>query len=128
MKVLKLRQVNCPNQGDIMINKLKIAASVILLLIWTLPANALSLEEAGVEKGEVEIQYEATYTDDNGEGAYEHEEEIEAQLGITNWLLLTVGIGFEEEEGERNFELSELNPSSLWFFLLLAIFLPIEEC
>jgi hypothetical protein len=91
-----------------MINKLKIAASVILLLIWTLPANALSLEEAGVEKGEVEIQYEATYTDDNGEGAYEHEEEIEAQLGITNWLLLTVGIGFEEEEGERNFELSEL--------------------
>lgn len=108
MKVLKLRQVNCPNQGDIMINKLKIAASVILLLIWTLPANALSLDEAGVEKGEVEIQYEATYTDDNGKGAYEHEEEIEAQLGITNWLLLTVGIGFEEEEGERNFELSEL--------------------
>ena len=48
-----------------------------------MPANALSLEEAGVEKGEVEIQYEATYTDDNGEGAYKHEEEIEAQLGIT---------------------------------------------
>ena len=91
-----------------MINKLKIAAAAALVLLWTLPANALSLEEAGVEKGEVEIQYEATYTDDNGEGAYKHEEEIEAQLGITDWLLLTVGIGFEEEEGEKSFEFSEL--------------------
>lgn len=97
-----------PYLGDIMINKLKIAASAALLLIWTVPANALSLEEAGVEKGEVEIQYEATYTDDNGEDAFEHEHEIEAQLGITNWLLLTVGIGFEEEEGERSFEFSEI--------------------
>lgn len=95
-----------------MINKLKIAASVALLLIWTLPANALSLEEAGVEKGEVEIQYEATYTDDNGEGAYEHEEEIEAQLGITNWLMLTVAIGFEEEEDESSFDFSEIEAAA----------------
>ena len=91
-----------------MINKLKIAASAALLLLWTLPANALSLEEAKVEKGEVEIQYEATYTDDNGEGAYAHEEELEAQLGITNWLMFTVAIGFEEEEGETSFEFTEI--------------------
>lgn len=95
-----------------MINKLKIAASAALLLIWTVPANALSLEEAGVEKGEVEIQYEATYTDDNGEDAFEHEHEIEAQLGITNWLLLTVGIGFEEEEGESSFDFSEIEAAT----------------
>ncbi|MGH1406644.1 MAG: hypothetical protein ACRBBJ_08825 [Rhodomicrobiaceae bacterium] len=95
-----------------MINKLKIAASAALLLIWTLPANALSLEEAGVEKGEVEVQYEATYTDDNGEGAYAHEEELEAQLGVTNWLMLTVAIGFEEEEGESSFDFSEIEAAA----------------
>ena len=95
-----------------MINKLKIAAAAALVLLWTLPANALSLEEAGVEKGEVEIQYEATYTDDNGEGAYEHEEELEAQLGITNWLMLTVAIGFEEEEDESSFDFSEIEAAA----------------
>ncbi len=80
----------------------------LVLLLGTLPAYALSLEENTFEEGEVEIQYEATYTDDNGDGAYQHEEEIEAQFGITDWFRLTVGLGFEEEEGERSFELSEL--------------------
>jgi len=89
----------------------KITAALAAMLLWNLPAHALSLEEAGVEKGEVEVQYEATYTDDNGEGAYEHEHELEAQIGMTNWLLLTVGIGFEEEEGERDFEFSEIEGS-----------------
>lgn len=84
------------------------AAAFAVLLLFSAPAHALSLEEAGVEKGEVELQYEATYTDKNAEGAYEHEEEIEVQMGLTDWLLLTVGFGFEEEEGERDFEFSEL--------------------
>lgn len=91
---------------------LKLSIALFAILFWASAANALSLEEAGVEKGEAEVQYEATYTDDNGEGAYEHEHEIEAQLGVTNWLLLTVGIGFEEEEGERSFEFSEIEAAA----------------
>jgi len=87
---------------------IKTSLAVLAFMAWSFPAHALSLEENTFEKGEVEIQYEATYTDDNGEGAYNHEEEIEAQFGITDWFRLTVGIGFEEEEGERSFELSEL--------------------
>lgn len=84
------------------------AAAGITLLLAATPASALSLEEAGVEKGEVEVQYEATYTDKNAEGAYEHEQEMEVQFGLLDWLLLTVGFGFEEEEGERDFEFSEI--------------------
>ncbi|MEP3475343.1 MAG: hypothetical protein ABJN57_03915 [Hyphomicrobiales bacterium] len=95
-----------------MINKLKIAASVALLLIWTLPANALEVEEAGVEKGEAEVVYNGTYTDDNGEGAFEHEHEIEAELGITDWLKLAVAIGFEEEENEASLDYSEIEAAA----------------
>lgn len=90
------------------LNAAKPAAAFAALLLLSAPAQALSLEEAGVEKGEVELQYEATYTDKSSEGGYEHEEEIEVQMGITDWLLLTVGFGFEEEEDERDFEFSEL--------------------
>ncbi len=93
---------------------LKLSVALLALLIWSFPAHAISLEEAGVEKGEAEVQYEATYTDDNGEGAYEHEHEIEVQLGITDWLLLTLGFGFEEEEDERSFEFAELEGSAIF--------------
>lgn len=89
-----------------------IITSTVALLISTTSASALSLEENGFEKGEVEIQYEATYTDDNGgKNTYLHEEEIEAQLGVTDWLRLTVGMGFEEAEGESSFDFSEIEGS-----------------
>lgn len=84
------------------------AAAFAVLLLMAAPANALTLEENDFEKGEVELQYEATYTDKNAEGSYEHEEEIEVQMGITDWLRLTVGIEYEEEEDEMSFRFSEL--------------------
>lgn len=95
-----------------MINKLKIAAAATLILLWTLPANALEVEEAEVEKGEAEVVYNGTYTDDNGEDAYEHEHEIEAELGITDWLKLAVAVGFEEEENESSLDFSEIEAAA----------------
>lgn len=90
----------------------KLSAAFLALFMWTAPASALSLEENGFEKGEVEIQYEALYTDDNGgKGTYKHEQELEAQFGVTDWLRLTVGIGFEEEEDESSFDFSEIEGS-----------------
>ena len=90
----------------------KITAALAAMLLWSLPAQALEVEEAGVEKGEAELVYEGTYTDDNGEGVYEHEHEIEAELGITDWLKLAIGIGFEEEEGERDFDFTEIEAAA----------------
>lgn len=82
------------------------------LLLAASPAYAIGLEEAGVERGEVEVEYEGSYTDDNTEGAYEHEHELEVEIGLTDWLKLGLGIGFEEEEGERDFEFSEIEASA----------------
>ena len=76
----------------------KYALALALMAPFAAPANALEVEGAGVEKGEAEIAYEGTYTDDNGEGVYEHEHEIEGELGLTDWLRLSVGFGFEEEK------------------------------
>ena len=90
----------------------KYALALALMAPFAVPANALEVEGAGVEKGEAEIAYEGTYTDDNGEGVYEHEHEIEGELGLTDWLRLSVGFGFEEEEGERDFEFSEVEGSA----------------
>lgn len=87
---------------------LKRLGAIAAILLWATPAIALEVEEAGVEKGEIELVYEGTYTDDNGEGAYNHEHEIEVEIGATDWLKFAFGIGFEEEEGERNFEFSEI--------------------
>ena len=95
--------------GDIMpFKNLKVLLAIFALFLWAAPAHALSLEEAGVEKGEAEVEYEGSYTDDNGEGAYEHEHEIQAELGVTDWLKLGLEFGFEEEEGERSFEFTEV--------------------
>ena len=91
---------------------LKTTLALALTAALSLPAQALEVEEAGVEKGEAELAYEGTYTDDNGEGAYEHEHEIEGEIGLLDWLKLGVGFGFEEEEGERDFEFSEIEASA----------------
>lgn len=93
---------------------IKFAAILSVLMIWAFPANALEVEEAGVEKGEAEVVYEGTYTSDNGgdEGAYEHEHEIEAELGITDWLKLGVGLGFEAEEDEASLDFSEIEAAA----------------
>ncbi len=86
----------------------KLTAALIAMLLWSFPAKALEVEEAGVEKGDAELVYEGSYTDENSEGVYEHEHEIEAELGINDWLKLALGVGFEEEEGERDFDFSEV--------------------
>ena len=91
---------------------LKLTLGFLALLAWNLPANAISLEEAGVEKGEAEVEYEGAYTDDNGEGVFEHEHEFEAWIGLLDWLKIGAAIGFEEEEDERDFEFSEIEASA----------------
>lgn len=92
-----------------------LASSLILALSATtlnsFSAQALEVEETGVEKG-VELTYQGSYTDENSEGAYAHEHEIEASIGVTDWLQLGVSIGFEEEEFESSFDWSEIEASA----------------
>lgn len=96
-----------------MISKyISLSTAFAALLLLSTPVSALEVEEAGVEKGEVEVVYEGSYTDDNGEGVFEHEHEVEVEVGLFDWLKVGLGVAFEEEEGERDFEFSEIEAAA----------------
>jgi len=80
-----------------------------LLLFVTEPAFAeFQIQEAGIEKGEVEFEYRGSYhwgvpqVTDTNENANDlvQSHEFELQMGITDWWLLSVTTGLDQPLGE----------------------------
>jgi hypothetical protein len=80
-----------------------------LLLFVAEPAFAeFQIQEAGIEKGEVELEYRGAYhwgvpqVTDTNENANEllQSHEFELQMGITDWWLLSVTTGLDQPLGE----------------------------
>jgi hypothetical protein len=80
-----------------------------LLLLATEPAFAeFQIQEAGIEKGEVELEYRGAYhwgvpqvtgTNENANDLVQSHE-FELQMGITDWWLLSVTTGLDQPLGE----------------------------
>ena len=74
------------------------------------PAFAeFQIQEAGIEKGEVELEYRGAYhwgvphvtdTDENANDVVQSHE-IELQMGINDWFLIQVTSGFEQPLGDN---------------------------
>jgi hypothetical protein len=84
--------------------------AVGLLLFVTEPAFAeFQIQEAGIEKGEVELEYRGAYhwgvpqVTDTNENANDlvQSHEFELQMGITDWWLIQVTGGFDQPLGEN---------------------------
>ena len=84
--------------------------AVGLLLLATEPAFAeFQIQEAGIEKGEVEIEYRGAYhwgvpqVTDINENANDlvQSHEFELQMGVTDWWLLSVTAGLDQPLGEN---------------------------
>ena len=84
--------------------------AVALLLFVTEPAFAeFQIQEAGIEKGEVELEYRGAYhwgvpqVTDTNENANDlvQSHEFELQMGITDWWLLSVTAGLDQPLGEN---------------------------
>ena len=84
--------------------------AVGLLLFVTEPAFAeFQIQEAGIEKGEVELEYRGAYhwgvpqVTDTNENANDlvQSHEFELQMGITDWWLLSVTTGLDQPLGEN---------------------------
>ena len=91
-----------------------VAASAIatagLTLAGTKPVLAeFQIQEAGIEKGEVELEYRGAYhwgvpqVTDNNENANDliQSHELEFSMGITDWWLIQVTSGFDQPLGEN---------------------------
>ncbi len=96
-------------------------ATAGLTLAGTKPVLAeFEIQEAGIEKGEVELEYRGAYhwgipKTAKGNKAEEEEEnnalgevndtvqsnELELQMGITNWWLISATAGFDKAQGEN---------------------------
>ena len=83
--------------------------AVALLLFVTEPAFAeFQIQEAGIEKGEVELEYRGAYhwgvpqVTDTNENANDlvQSHEFELQMGVTDWWLLSVTTGLDQPLGE----------------------------
>jgi hypothetical protein len=81
-----------------------------LLPFVTEPAFAeFQIQEAGIEKGEVELEYRGAYhwgvpqVTDINENANDlvQSHEFELQMGVTDWWLLSVTAGFDQPLGEN---------------------------
>jgi hypothetical protein len=84
--------------------------AVGLLLLATEPAFAeFQIQEAGIEQGEVEIEYRGAYhwgvpqVTDTNENANDlvQSHEFELQMGVTDWWLLSVTAGLDQPLGEN---------------------------
>jgi hypothetical protein len=84
--------------------------TVGLLLFVTEPAFAeFQIQEAGIEKGEVELEYRGAYhwgvpqVTDTNENANDlvQSHEFELQMGVTDWWLLSVTAGLDQPLGEN---------------------------
>ena len=84
--------------------------AVALLLFVTEPALAeFQIQEAGIEKGEVELEYRGAYhwgvpqVTDTNENANDlvQSHEFELQMGVTDWWLLSVTAGLDQPLGEN---------------------------
>ena len=91
-----------------------VAASAIatagLTLAGTKPVLAeFQIQEAGIEKGEVELEYRGAYhwgvpqVTDNNENANDliQSHELEFSMGINDWWLIQVTSGFEQPLGDN---------------------------
>jgi hypothetical protein len=87
-----------------------------LLLFAIKPAFAeFQIQEAGIEKGEVELEYRGAYhwgvpqVTDTNENANDvvQSHEIELQMGINDWFLIQVTSGFQQPLGD-NLQASEV--------------------
>jgi hypothetical protein len=87
-----------------------------LLLFAIKPAFAeFQIQEAGIEKGEVVLEYRGAYhwgvpqVTDTNENANDvvQSHEIELQMGINDWFLIQVTSGFEQPLGD-NLQASEV--------------------
>ena len=91
-----------------------VAAAGLMLLASTRPVLAeFEIQEAEIEKGEIEIEYRGAYhwgipkavEDANGFVAGEvnntvQSHELEWQMGITNWWMVSAVAGFDQPLGE----------------------------
>lgn len=89
--------------------------AVLGFLIGTRPALAeFEIQEAGIEKGEVEIEYRGAYhwgvpkqVDSEAEflpgevNDTVQSHEIEMEMGVTDWFLFTVTAGFDQPLGDN---------------------------
>src|SRR6476469_2639423 len=83
--------------------------AVALLLFVIEPAFAeFQIQEAGIEKGEVELEFRGAYhwgvpqvtdTNENANNLVQSHE-FELQMGITDWWLLSVTTGLDQPLGE----------------------------
>ena len=85
-------------------------ATAGLTLIGAKPALAeFQIQEADIEKGEVEIEYRGAYhwgvpqVTDANENANDlvQSHELELQYGFTNWWLMQCTVGFDQPLGEN---------------------------
>jgi len=83
--------------------------AVALLLFVIEPAFAeFQIQEAGIEKGKVELEFRGAYhwgvpqvtdTNENANNLVQSHE-FELQMGITDWWLLSVTTGLDQPRGE----------------------------
>jgi hypothetical protein len=85
-------------------------ATAGLVLFAAEPAFAeFQIQEAGIEKGEVELEYRGAYhwgvpqVTDTNENANDlvQSHELELQMGVTDWWLLSVTAGLDQPLGEN---------------------------
>jgi hypothetical protein len=85
-------------------------ATTGLMLAGTKPVSAeFQIQEAGIEKGEVELEYRGAYhwgvpqVTDTNENANDlvQSHEFEFQMGVTDWWLLSVTAGLDQPLGEN---------------------------
>ena len=99
-----------------MVKLTSLASCTAVALFASEPAFAeFQIQEAGIEKGEVEIEYRGAYhwnvpsvteaNEDANDLVQSHE--IELQMGITDWWLIEVTGGFDQPLGE-NFQASDV--------------------
>jgi hypothetical protein len=85
-------------------------ATAGLVLFAAEPAfPEFQIQEAGIEKGEVELEYRGAYhwgvpqVTDTNENASDlvQSHELELQIGVTDWWLLSVTAGLDQPLGEN---------------------------
>src|SRR5262249_22126582 len=97
--------------GKMRFTKISAWSKLLVLTTSTFIATAsnpvfaeFNIQEAGIEKGEVEIEYRGAYhwgvpqVTDANENANDlvQSHEIELQMGISDWLLIQVTGGFDQ--------------------------------